>query len=274
MKFPMVYKHLKFLSALILVLFLGTLVSAQNKPLPQKYNPPRLVSDYVSLLSPSEYQTLERKLVAYNDSTSIQIAIVLEETTEGEEIMPYAQRLAESWGIGQGNTDNGILILVTTQDRGVRIHTGYGAEGFLPDGMANRIIRNMIVPNFRAGDYFTGLDKATNVIMQLGTGEYQAVSSESKKGFPIELLFLLFVIIVIVISVANNHDRWDDGDDGGYYSGGQYEDYGRPKRRRRRGGWVITPGGGFGSGGGGGFSGGFGGFGGGSFGGGGASGSW
>ncbi|MDG2450852.1 MAG: TPM domain-containing protein [Saprospiraceae bacterium] len=269
-KFLMVNRQLRFF--IILAICFHSIVSifGQTKAVPRPFNPPRLVNDYINLLSTIENQNLEKKLVAYNDSTSIQIAIVLEETTGGENIVTYAQRLSEEWGIGQGDSDNGILLLVTTKERGLRIHTGYGAEIFLTDGMSKRIIDNVISPNFRNKQFYQGLDKATEIIMQLGTGEYQAVSSNRNKGIPPELIIILIIIIIVVISVIKNRDRWDDGDDGGYYRGGKYEDYGRPSRRRGRG-WVVMPGSGgsFGSSGGG-----FGGFGGGSFGGGGASGSW
>ncbi len=274
MKYPMVKKHIKTLGIILFLLAHIIQLGAQIDNIPKPFSPPRLVNDFVNLLSKVEYQRLEQKLVAYSDTTSIQIAVVLNKTTGGENIVTYSQRLAESWGIGQDDTDNGILILVSTEDRGLRIHTGYGVEGFLPDGMARRIIDQVLVPNFRRNQYYEGLDRATDIIKQLGTGEYQAVAVEKNEGLPLELIFLVFIILIIVISVINSKDRWDDGDDGGYYRGGQYEDYGR-KHRRNRGGWVIMPGsrGSFGNRGGG-FSGGFGGFGGGSFGGGGASGSW
>ena len=259
---------------ILIIVSIQSAVWSQTGNIPKPFNPPRLVNDYTDLLSANEYRRLESKLVAYSDTTSIQIAIVIIETTEGEDIFTFSQRLAEGWGIGQDNYDNGVLILVTTLDRGLRIHTGYGAEIFLTDAMSKRIISRILAPNFRNSNYFAGLDKATSAIMQLGTGEYQSISSNSSQDFPVELIFiLLLIIIIVVISIVKNYDKWDDGDDGGYYRGGRYEDYGRP-RRRKRSGWVIMPGSGGSFGGSGGFSGGFGGFGGGSFGGGGASGSW
>jgi uncharacterized protein len=241
-------------------------LTAQVKEIPRPFNPPRLVNDYVNLLSQSEFQSLEQKLVAYDDSTSTQIAVVIERSLEGEDIFTYSQRLAEEWRIGQEGTDNGVLLLVTTEDRQLRIHTGYGAEVFLTDAMSKRIISNVLVPNFRNGDYFEGIDRATDVIMQLGSGEYQNNDQDGEIPFAVIVFLVIIIIIVIIIIVSNV----DGGDDGGYWREGRYDDYGR---RRSRGGWIITPGsGGFGGGGFGG--GGFGGFGGGSFGGGGASGSW
>lgn len=231
-----------------------------------------LVTDNASILSFSERQRLERKLVAYNDSTSIQIAVYTEPSLNGQDDYSRALDIAEAWGIGQAETDNGILVYVALNDRKIRIVTGYGAEGFLPDALAFRIIDQVMQPAFRRADYFGGLNQATDIIMQLGSGEYSAqpgrpgqVNKDAAgSGF---LLLILLVVLIIVISRSNR-----GGGDGGYGGGGRY--------RHGRSGFIFFGPGSFGggggfSGGGGGFGGGgFGGFGGGSFGGGGAGGSW
>lgn len=243
-----------------------------------------LVTDYISLLTDSERNALERKLVAYDDSTSTQIAIVIENSLEGDDIFEYSYRLAESWGIGRGGKNNGILIYVALQDRQIYIQTGYGAEGFLTDAMARRIIDQIITPAFRSQRYYRGLDETTDIIIQLGNGEYVNEGGPEGASSGMEALFVVFLIviaIVIVFSVAGGSDDDDWDDDGGYHRRGRYDydDYHRPRTRRRGGGWIIFPGGGGGGGwnggGGGGFGGGgFGGFGGGGFGGGGAGGGW
>lgn len=251
--------------------------------LAQKSIPPRpntLVNDYVGILQPAEVQALERKLVAYDDSTSIQIAVVIEESLEGAPIFDYSYELAQSWGIGSGENDSGVLLYIAFQDRQLFIQTGYGAEGFLPDALAKRIIENILKPNFRNGEYFRGIARATTTIMRLGSGEYTRKDVESEGGIPaFVVLLILFILVVVIFSLLGGND--DFGDGGGYGRRGWYDydddDYGRPRRRRRGGGWIIIPGGGGGwsGGGGGGFGGGgFGGFGGGGFGGGGAGGSW
>ena len=253
------------LNSLIFFVVIGNL---HAKDLPQQFNPPRLVNDYVGILSQQEFMSLESKLVAYNDSTSTQIAILIERSTEGEDIFSYTQRLAESWGIGQSGKDNGVLLYMATEDRKLRIHTGYGAEFFLTDALAKRIIDNVIIPNFKNGNYFQGFDRAIDIIKQLGNGEYES-ENKDERPLPLVLIVIIIIIIIVIISIISHGDG---GDDGGYWHGGRYDHYGP---RRKRGGWIITPGTGSGSFGGGGFGGGgFGGFGGGSFGGGGASGSW
>jgi uncharacterized protein len=219
------------------------------------------------LLSNIEAEALERKLVAYDDSTSTQVAIVIEESLEGDDIFDYSYRLAESWGIGRQGKNNGILIYLAMSDRKLYIQTGYGAESFLTDAMSKRIIDQVIVPNFRQQSYYQGLDRATDIIIKLGSGEYtneEMGEGEAVPVFVIIVFIILFIVIIILISRGGRGG-------GGYYRGGRYDS---------GGGWIIMgPGSGGGWSGGGGSSGwggggGFGGFGGGGFGGGGAGGSW
>ena len=253
------------------------LLAQKTVPEPTQY----LVNDYAGLLNRSEVVALGQKLRDYVAETSTQIVIVTETSLEGDDAFSYAQRLATKWGIGGGENDNGILIYVAQQDRQVRIQTGRGTEGFLPDVTAKRIIENIIVPAFRSGNYYRGLDRATDAIMDLGRGEYEGdgLSGNGGDAIPGWIVIIFIIVLILVLSWMTSND--DDDDDGGYYRGGRYD---MPDRRyRRRGRTIIFPtGGGWSRGGGGGGSdgfggfggGGFGGFGGGSFGGGGAGGSW
>lgn len=260
-----------FLQSLKSYFILGVLLlcsvsafSQQSKSIPAITPSQGLVLDLAAVLNSSEEQALERKLRAFNDSTSTQIAILIDSSLQGEDIFDYSLKVAREWGIGQEGKNNGILIYVAIQDRQIFIQTGYGAEGFLPDILANRIIQQIIKPEFRQGKYFRGLDRATSYIIKSAQGEYtnDELSGE-ELPFPPELIMLLIIIIIIIVFRGNNDD-----DDEGYYRGGRYDGYGR-RRSRRGGGMIFFPGGGGFSGGGG-----FGGFGGGGFGGGGAGGSW
>jgi uncharacterized protein len=263
-------------SVFILITFFSHGIAAQD--FPEKPVPPRLVNDFAGLLTSQEVNSLEGKLVAYNDSTSTQIAIVTITDLQGYDIADYANRLAEKWGIGQKGLNNGIIILVkpktTESSRGeVNISPGYGLEGVVPDLVCSQIIDNEILPEFRNGNYYNGLDKATSILMSLASGEYPADQYGKSKGGDISNLapFILFIIFLIILmffrsSGGSNHK--------------QISRKGLPLwmlltmmnsgSSRHSGSWGGFSGGG-GSGGGGG---GFGGFGGGSFGGGGASGSW
>ncbi|MCR5887848.1 TPM domain-containing protein [Hymenobacter sp. J193] len=256
----------------LLALWLLVISAAVGQNLPPRPSPARLVNDLAGLLSPDEEARLEQKLVAYNDSTSSQIAIVTVQTLDGYEVADYAQRLGESWGVGRKGKNNGLLILVSNVEHKVTIQTGYGLEGAIPDALAKRVISNVIVPNFRAGQYYTGLDEATTRLIALASGEYKAEPRatgdyEDSSGSGWMFWVILGILIIILIS------RMRGGGGGGGGFGG--------RRNRGFGGGFIPPiilgGGGFGGGGfggGGGGGGGFGGFGGGSFGGGGASGDW
>ena len=250
---------------LLLLLALLTSRGTAAQSLPPRPDPPRLVNDLAHLMQPAEADALERKLVAYNDSTSSQITVVTVPTLDGDDIADYAQKLYESWGIGRKGKNNGILILVAQQEHRARIQTGYGLEGAVPDAIAKRIISNTLVPAFKQNQYYAGLDRATDQLIALAKGEYQADPADARpqgrgngsgSGIPFWL-----IIAVLVLLFAMMRSRGGGG-------------------RGGRGGGFIAPlifGGGFGGGGfggGGGGGGGFGGFGGGSSGGGGASGSW
>jgi|RhiMetdeSRZDD1v2_1073273.scaffolds.fasta_scaffold48681_4 uncharacterized protein len=257
-----------FASALLL---LSLFTSAQD--IPSRPNPPRLVNDFAGVLSPGEVQQLEQQLDAYDDSTSNQIAIVLVKTLDGYPIEEYALKILRDWGVGNKNTNNGVVLVAAIEDRKIRIEVGYGLEGAIPDITANHIIQNDIAPNFRSGDYYEGLSQAAASIIKAAAGEYKAPENYRKKGKGKggAAGMIIFVIIMIVLFAG----RKGGGGGGGFMS-------------RRGSGWLApfilgsmvgrSSGGGWGGGGGGGWSGGggggFGGFGGGSGGGGGASGSW
>ncbi len=253
---------------LILPLFLLAIASSlKAQQIPDRPQPPRLVNDYAGVLSKEQVQELENTLVAFDDSTSNQIAIVLIKSLDNYPIEDYSTQLFRKWGIGNKKTNNGILILAAIDDRKIRIETGYGLEGAVPDIVANSIIRNDIAPNFRSGDYFEGLKSASASLIKAAAGEYQAPEGygnrKGKDGKGIGTI--IFVAIIIIIILANINRRGG----GGFMSRRGYRGFGPT---------VFWPGGwgGGGSGGGGwsGGGGGFGGFGGGSSGGGGASGSW
>ena len=268
----------KLFYLLILSVLMCT-ISAQfafTQNLPERPVPPRLVNDFAGMLNQDEINSLEQKLVAFNDSTSTQIAIVIVPTLEGYDKADYAQRLGEKWGIGRKQLNNGVLILVkpkTPDSNGqVFIAQGYGLEGAIPDLTCSQIVDHDILPAFREGDYYGGLSNATNTLMALARGEYSAeqYGQQAKKNsgqkIPFGLvLFIIFIVIMLISRGSGGSNRKNISTGGlpfwmllGMMNSG---------RGSHSGSW-----GGFSGGGGGG--GGFGGFGGGSFGGGGAGGSW
>lgn len=274
---------MKKLALLFTVILFSVCAFAQvEKYIPERSSPPRLVNDLARLLSPDQVQYLESKLVAYDDSTSNQIAIVTIPTTGDYAIEDYALAILRKWGVGNKKTNNGVIILAAINDRKVRIETGYGLEGAIPDAIANQIIQTKIVPNFRGADadnYYRGFDQAIDDLIKAARGEYKAPAGYaqrgqrrgSREGGGSILGFIVLVIILILV-----FSRRGGGGGGGMFSRRGYgpgplwggflggmlgSSLGRDSDRGGGGGW---------SGGGGGF----GGFGGGSGGGGGASGSW
>lgn len=260
----------------ISMLLLSISVIAQDFPAAPK----QLVSDYTNTLQPQEIQELERKLLAFEDSTSIQIAVVVMTSTGDYDIADYGDRLAQHWGVGNAKYDTGILMLVALGDRAITIRTGYGIEGSVPDVIAYRIIENEIKPAFRSGNYYQGIDNGTDALISFTQGEYKAdpkdkSAGRGKGGIPI--IFVVIGVIILIAIISKGGDSGGKG--GGRVMGGRgssdlfwwtlLNSLGGGGRGGRGGGFG---GGGFGGGLGGG--GGFGGFGGGGFGGGGASGRW
>lgn len=244
-----------------------------DKAIPPAPNPPRLVNDYADILPDFQESELERKLVAYDDSTSNQIAIVIVKDLGGYDANQFATELGQKWGVGgQKKFDNGIVILVSTGggegNRDAYIAVGYGLEGAIPDITAGHILDQYLVPNLASGDYYKAFDQTTTALMQAAAGEYQAPegyrSRSGKGGTSIGKIIVGIIILFFILSLFGGGGRG-----GGYTSRRGYRGFGGP---------FIFPTGGWGSGGGGGWSGGggggFGGFGGGGFGGGGAGGRW
>jgi uncharacterized protein len=242
---------------------------AQDFPPPP--NPPRLVNDLTGTLSASEVEQLEKKLLAYSDSTSTQVTIVLLGSVGPYDIADYAFQLGEQWGIGKKGKDNGVLILAAMKDRKIFIAPGRGMEGAITDALAKRIVTDMILPNFKMEAYYQGLDQATDMIFKLASGEYKAdeVLSDGNSGGSILLILLLVFLFVILPLIKNRRDN--NNHMGG--RGGGVDFWTTIMLANMLGGGGRSSGGGsfgdFSSGGGS-----FGGFGGGSFGGGGAGGSW
>ena len=250
---------------LILVFFLSGIYANAQFTIPKVPPLQTSVYDYADVLNPTEEQELENKLIRYSDSTTTQIVVITIDDLKGESIGILTPKWAHEWGIGQEKEDNGILILLSKNDRKIWIAPGYGVEDRLTAGINGELIRNIIIPEFKAGSYYNGLDKGADAIFDVLKGKYKGSRKEKSKSFPILPIIIFVFIIILIISKAKG---------GGGRSGGS-------------GGIDLADiiilsslgrsGGGFGGGGsfGGGSSGGFGGgFGGGGFSGGGAGGSW
>jgi uncharacterized protein len=129
------------------------------------------VTDLTQTLSPDQQSQLETKLTQFEQQKGSQIAILIVPTTQPEDIAQYGIRVVEAWKLGREKEDDGLLILVAKNDRKMRIEVGYGLEGPIPDLVAKRIISEVMAPKFRQGDYYGGLNDATDVVMRLISGE-------------------------------------------------------------------------------------------------------
>jgi uncharacterized protein len=245
------------------VALLGYGASFALPPIPEKPAKPQLVNDFAALLDKPSADKLENKLRAYNDSTSTQIAIVIIPELAGWEIADFAFQIAEKWGIGNKEKDNGILVLVAVKDRKIFIATGYGVESYIPDVVAKRIVSNTIVPEFSRGNFFGGLDQGVNEMIARLSGQYKAENESAPKASRpfkwIIILAIVFFLLMIISRFGGPGGGRTISHSGPVFWGGFGSGFG--------GGFGRSSGRGFGGGG-------FGGFGGGSFGGGGAGGSW
>ena len=140
------------------------------------------VTDLTQTLTPDQQNHLEAKLSQFEQQKGSQIAILIVPTTEPEAIEQYSIRVVDEWKIGRSKEDDGLLILVAKNDRKMRIEVGYGLEGPIPDLTAKRIIAEVMAPKFRQGDYFGGLNDATDVVMRLIDGEQLPAPAQSSKG--------------------------------------------------------------------------------------------
>ena len=255
----------KIITIITVFIYLSTISVAQ---IPDRPVPPRLVNDFANILSASEISQLEDSLVQFARTTSTQIVVVTVPDLEGNDPGDFAFQIGEKWGVGQKDKDNGIVVLVKPKignSKGqVFIATGYGLEGILPDAVVNStVVDYEMIPRFKENNYYGGISKGLEVIMDITRGEYTAEQYQqfyAKKNDGFIPAIIIFILVFIFIMRGRRNRFYSPGKSlpfwlamgmmsGGHRSGGSF--------------------GNFSSGGGS-----FGGFGGGSFGGGGAGGSW
>lgn len=267
------YQGISKILFFVLVLFNVSNTFAQFT-IPEKPSFQTSVYDYANVLSADEKTQLEEKLIRYSDSTSTQIVVITIESLKGEDIGILTPKWGQTWGIGGSKeNDNGVIILLAKAERKIWISPGYGLEDKLTAGIGGEITRNIIIPEFKAGSYYKGLDKGADALFDVFKGKYKGERKQNKKkDFPI---LPLIIIIVIVLVLASKNKRGGGGNSGNSGGGPSLLDViilsnlGRGGFGGGSGGFGGgSSGGGFG---GGGFGGGFGG---GGFSGGGSSGSW
>jgi uncharacterized protein len=246
----------------IIAVFLFSAASARGvETLPPK--PDRYFNDYAHVVDDSIALELNERLAQFERETSNQFLVAIYPHMESSSsVDDFTQRVAQSWGVGQKDRRNGVVLFVFVQDHQMFIQTGYGLEGALPDATCFDIVKNVIAPRFKENNYAAGLTNGIDAIIAATKGEYRGSGRTNAEGTsqPLPVGLIVFLVVLFLLFAIS-----------------------RARRQRRRGYWFSGMGGPYiggwsgGSGGGGGSSGGgFSGFssGGGSFGGGGAGGSW
>ena len=168
---------------------------------------PRLegrVTDTAHLLSPAAAARLDSQLADFERTDSTQVVVLTIPSLEGEPLEDYSVKVAQAWGIGQKGKDNGVLLLVSKNDRKVRIEVGYGLEGQLTDALTGRIIDHAIVPAFKAGNFDAGIESGVASIIEAARGEYQAPPETRKSsGHDDNAFFGLFILAMILTALLS-----------------------------------------------------------------------
>ncbi len=165
-------KKTKLLVTLFFIYFVLIIIfktTVADKPIPEIIG---RINDFADMLTSYEEIEIERLLEENEKATSNQIVVVTIDTLGGDGLEDYSIRLAESWKIGQKEKGNGVILLISKQERKLRIEVGYGLECALPDGLCGSIIRDKIAPSFKEGDYFHGIKNGVNAIIKATRGEY------------------------------------------------------------------------------------------------------
>lgn len=195
-------------------------VMCAEEPLPP---PPRqYVTDNAGVISPGVVVQLNQRLAAFEKATSNQIvAVVYPKLPEGASLEDYAQRLYSSWKIGSKKNSNGVLILIFVENKKGWIQTGYGMEGALPDVVCSRIIREIMSPAFRAGNYNACLAGTIAAVVKATKGEYKATGKAQPTTLK-DFLFspLGFFLLIMMVLILINRNRRDVGPGGGGISPG------------------------------------------------------
>ena len=200
---------------LLLTAFLLVQVAFGQFTIPDKPKVQTSVYDFAKLLTSAEKSSLENKLIKYSDSTSTQIVVITVETIKGEDIGILTPKWAHTWGIGQQKEDNGVLVLLAKRERKIWISPGYGVEHKLTAGITGTIVRNVIIPEFKRGDFYSGLNKGSDAVFEVLNGTYKSNPAKQRKetkGIPRTVFtVIIFIILMIIFSKKNKGGNGGSG---------------------------------------------------------------
>jgi uncharacterized protein len=202
---PCLKQILTFAAVFLLTLFAGYLFALEVPALKGRVN------DYGEMLSPAAERTLEQILKLFEQTESTQIVVLTIPSLKGDALEEFSIRLAEQWKIGRKELDSGAILLVARADRKLRIEVGFGLEGRLTDAMSGRIIRNIIVPEFRAGRFEQGIVNGVHAMMQAVRGEFEdAVVKKPRpaQGAGFNSAIIYFIVFFVLIGQLGRIRRW------------------------------------------------------------------
>jgi uncharacterized protein len=174
-------------------------------------SPKGAVNDFAGMLLPNEVEGLELKLDNFNKQTGNTIVIATINNLGGDTVENFAVQLFKDWGIGERGKDNGVLLLVSKEDREMRIEVGYGLEGALTDAQSFWLIRDVLTPAFKNGDYAGGLNGAVDKIIGAISGTEtvpSGSSADSGSGFNLDWFFLVFFVPIWLASILGRSKSW------------------------------------------------------------------
>ena len=183
------------IGSLIFIFGLPALLALEVPPLKGRVN------DYAGILSSSTTQQLEGILGDLEKTDSTQIVVLTIASLEGDVLEEFSIKVADQWKIGRQNFDNGAILLVALKERKIRIEVGYGLEGSLTDLMAGRIIREVIVPQFKAGNFDQGVINGVQAMIGVVKGEYKAPAKAPRSEDP-KIIVLLRGLLELVPFLA------------------------------------------------------------------------
>jgi uncharacterized protein len=181
------------------------------------------VNDYAKLLPQERARALEAQLEKFEQETGHQIAVLTIPSLDGDSLEDFSIRVAESWKIGEKGFDNGAILLIARDDRRLRIEVGYGLEGVMPDAIASRIIREVITPRFRSGDYAGGIEAGVDAILKITKGETLPERTRPAPGPTTSegasLITILMITAMLALFIGMTRRRLLGGAVGGAASG-------------------------------------------------------
>lgn len=181
------------------------------------------INDYAGLIPADRARALEERLARFEAETGHQIAVLTIPSLKGDSLEDFSIRVAEAWKIGKKGFDNGAILLIARDDRKLRIEVGYGLEGVMPDAIASRIIREVITPRFRSGDFAGGIEAGVDAILKITKGEILPERTRPAPGpTPSQgasLITILMITAMLALFIGMTRRRLFGGAVGGAASG-------------------------------------------------------